>query len=339
MLEEIKKVLDLALKDSNIQSETDFSKLIRDELADTPNPEDNSFDKITSEDLNNLYEIRAKVLDWELGTGYLGFFAKNKGTRYTFTRRLEVMMKQMPPLGNKTVLEVGCGAGIISLELAKTAKKVVGIDVTETGLDFGRKLASALNYSHVEFKKGDAEHLEFEDESFDVIVCSEVLEHLLDPSKAVSEFHRVLKRDGTLIITTPCATSLSEIFLDFIRIFKRDLQVEKEKQFDKKAYLAMQREVQNISADKFIRVHKRFGYKRLVEKFNKQGFKVINAKGAVFAFPPHYQVFYRYCPSVVLPVVRGMEWLLNAVGVFQKFGSVTTSFLTYSHSENKLQNN
>lgn len=214
MLEEIKNVLAVALKNTNIKHEANFSQLIRNELADTPNIGD--FNKITPEDLNNLYEIRAKVLDWELGTGYLGFFAKNKGTRYTFTRRLEVMMNQMPSLENKTVLEVGCGAGIISLELAKTAKKVVGVDVTETALVFGRKLADLLGYSHVEFKKGDAENLEFEDESFDLIVCSEVLEHLLNTEKAISEFYRVLKKDGTLILTTPCATSLSEIFMDFM---------------------------------------------------------------------------------------------------------------------------
>jgi len=324
MLEEIENVLDLALKNSNIKSEANFSRLIRDELTDTPNSD--KFNKITNEDLNNLYEIRAKVLDWELGTGYLGFFAKNKGTRYTFTRRIEVMMKQMPPLENKTILEVGCGTGIISLELAKTARNVVGIDIAETALDFGRCLAESLGYTNVEFKKGDAKNLEFNDESFNVVVCSEVLEHLLDTEKAISEFHRVLNKEGTLILTTPCATSLSEMCMDFIRIFIKDMQVEKENQFDKKTYLAMNKEGKNMPPEKFLRVHKRFGYNNLVEMFNKQGFKVVDAKGAVFAFPPYYPVFYRYCPSVVLPIIRGVESLLNTADILKRFGSVSTCF-------------
>jgi ubiquinone biosynthesis O-methyltransferase len=324
MLEEIKNVLDSALKNSDIKHKAKFSQLIREELADMPNIDD--FNKITHEDLNNLYEIRAKVLDWELGTGYLGFFAKNKGTRYTFTRRLEIMMKLMPPLENKTVLEVGCGAGIISLELAKTSKKVVGIDVTETALDFGRKLASALNYSHVEFKKGDAEHLEFDDNSFDIVVCSEVLEHLIHPESAISEFHRVLKADGILLLTTPCATTPSEKFTDFVRIFIRRIQVEKEHQFDKKTYHAMKKKGNEISPEKFYRIHRRFGYSDLVKMFEQCGFKVLDAKGAIFAFPPLYSIFFRYCPFFLLPLIKKIEYGLNGLKIFQRFGSVTTCF-------------
>lgn len=327
MLEEIKNVLDTSLKNSNIQHIANFSQLIHEELVDTPNHDISEFNKITNEDLHNLYEIRAKVLDWELGTGYLGFFAKNKGTRYTFTRRLEVMLKQIPPLENKSVLEVGCGAGIISLELAKTARKVVGIDVTETALDFGRKLADLLGYSHVEFKKGDAENLEFEDASFDIIVCSEVLEHLLNPEEAISEFYRVLKANGILLLTTPCATTPSEKFTDFARIFIKRIQVEKEQQFDKKTYRAMKKKGMDVSPEKYYRIHRRFGYRDLVKMFELSGFKVLDSKGAIFAFPPHYPIFYRYCPFFLLPIIRWMESLLNRVNVFQRFGSVTTSFI------------
>ena len=49
---------------------------------------------------------------------------------------------------------------------------------------------------------GDAHNLPFENESFDMILCSEVLEHLIDPKKAISEMNRVLKFGGKLVLTT-----------------------------------------------------------------------------------------------------------------------------------------
>lgn len=330
MLNEIEKVLDTVIKNQKIKNKAEFTKMIRDELSSMSTAEID-FNEISSEDLNNLYEIRARVLDWELGTGYLGFFAKNKGTRYVFIRRLEILMKQMPSLEGKSVLEVGSGAGIISLELAKYAKKVIGIDVTGTALDFGIKLSKLLNYNHVEFKKGNAEQLEFEDSSFDIIICSEVLEHLLHPKKALLEFHRVLKKEGILILTTPCAVSPSEVFLDFLRIFKKDLQVEKEYQFDKKTYLGVTNEQKKVLPKKFFRIHRRFRYSNLIEEFRNRGFEVLDSKGAVIAFPPHFQVFYRFFPSFLLPVIKKIEGFFNWIGIFQRFGSVTTCFSLRKH--------
>ncbi len=59
------------------------------------------------------------------------------------------------------------------------------------------------------FKRGDAQNMPFKDEMFDTVVAGEVIEHLKTPDKFLKEAKRVLKRNGTLIITTPNKKSWS----------------------------------------------------------------------------------------------------------------------------------
>ncbi len=71
---------------------------------------------------------------------------------------------------------------------------------------------------------GDAHNLPFEDNKFDVILCTEVLEHLHTPSKAISEMKRVLKPKGKLILTTRFIFPLHDIPNDYFRYTKYGLK-------------------------------------------------------------------------------------------------------------------
>jgi len=101
-------------------------------------------------------------------------------------------------INGTTILDVGCGSGEM-LERLKD-KDVYGVDVGE---GFIRYCMSHCGYAKV--SKQSAEHLDFSSCSFEDVVCSEVIEHLDDPGKALREFHRVLKPNGRLILTTPRA--------------------------------------------------------------------------------------------------------------------------------------
>jgi hypothetical protein len=125
--------------------------------------------------------------------------------------------------------------------------------------------------------------------------------------------------------------------MSLVRIFNKHIESEKPIHFDKKAYLAMKRKEDKkfpefsktpgvLDDETFIRIHERFRYRDLITMFHNAGFAVEQAVGAVFAFPPHYQVFYRYCPASMLPFIRGLERLLNRVHLFRRFGAVTTCF-------------
>ena len=346
------------LRSAHVQSASLFGQVLRDELTEIPQLIPHTIPQNRS--LHELYELRARYLDWELGTGYLGFFAKNDGTRYTFTRRLEVVQQMLARYTegssnntnitngmyarddqhresdtlrftgekNRTlrILEIGCGAGLLCFDLAHSAKTVVGIDISHFVLDFANNVKEYLQCDNVFFQQGDAEHLAFADNTFDIVVCSEVLEHVLEPQRALAEMRRITKLDGTVILTTPCAISLSDVCMNLLRLICPSIESEKDVHFDKKTYLALQRQGKQHNTETFLRVHTRFHYKKLLTMIQHTGFEVQQAVGAVFAFPPHYQVFYRYCPAFLFPAIRAMEALLNRMHVFQRFGSVTTCF-------------
>ncbi|HDH96829.1 MAG TPA: class I SAM-dependent methyltransferase, partial [Proteobacteria bacterium] len=102
---------------------------------------------------------------------------------------------------DKVVLDLGCGCGYGTYELAEAgARLAVGIDNSDEAIRYAR---SRYRHRRSFFAVADALELPFGDDSFDVIVCMEVLEHLEDQKALLSEIARVLKGDGILLISTP----------------------------------------------------------------------------------------------------------------------------------------
>ena len=94
------------------------------------------------------------------------------------------------------VLDVGCGDGVISEPIAKLGNSLFSVDLpTITKLCLKRRISMVAS--------GDAEHLAFADGVFDVVLASEVVEHLWNPHAFFDEAYRVLKADGWLIVETP----------------------------------------------------------------------------------------------------------------------------------------
>lgn len=312
----------------------DFRRMIGDELAAIPGIL--QFRTLDDGRLQRLYELRAQYLDWELGTGYLGMFARHPGTRYTFIRRLEELLRMLPDIQPEfRILEVGCGAGLVCLKIAPLARLVVGIDVSPAALNFANRVKAHQGCANVIFQQASAERLAFRDQVFDVVLCSEVLEHLPHPEQALREMRRVTKPSGQVILSTPAAISLSDLCMAALRQCLPRIEAEKAIQFDKRTYLAVTRsrpaqpqeaaeELPDVRG--FLRIHVRFRHRALVELFRQASFGVEAEAGAVFAFPPHYQLVYRLCPLWCLSLIRYLEQLLNRVHVFQRVGAMTTCF-------------
>jgi len=110
------------------------------------------------------------------------------------------------------VLDLGCGEGRHSHGLHMLGGlKVIGVDLDEPSLEKAREGLKTLPppehdmSGSTRFETGDATKLRFEDDTFDAIICSEVLEHLPDYPAALAEIRRVLKPTGRLCISVPHA--------------------------------------------------------------------------------------------------------------------------------------
>ncbi|WP_281645497.1 bifunctional 2-polyprenyl-6-hydroxyphenol methylase/3-demethylubiquinol 3-O-methyltransferase UbiG [Parendozoicomonas sp. Alg238-R29] len=109
---------------------------------------------------------------------------------------------QRAGLAGKTVLDVGCGGGILSESMARRGAKVTGIDMGEAPLSVAR-LHGLESGVEVNYQQITAEQLaEDQPASFDVVTCLEMLEHVPDPSKVIAACAKLVKPGGHVFFST-----------------------------------------------------------------------------------------------------------------------------------------
>ena len=97
-----------------------------------------------------------------------------------------------------SILDVGCGEGFTLYRLKERGigTRLEGIEYLKDAIDLGKKM-----YPEIKITQGDIYKLPYEDNSFDLVLCTEVLEHLEDPAKALKELVRVSRR--YLVVSVP----------------------------------------------------------------------------------------------------------------------------------------
>ena len=100
------------------------------------------------------------------------------------------------------VLDVGCGPGTVTLDLARIVSSghVTGVDIASEVIDVARTFQRDCGVANVTFGVADVYGLAFEDESFDVVYAHQVTQHLSDPVAALGEMRRVLRAGGLLAV-------------------------------------------------------------------------------------------------------------------------------------------
>ncbi len=152
-------------------------------------------------DVKDFWE-RNLCLDKFLKSEYLTgeYFKESSRLRYKYHYHIPAAIKMLSASkpGGKT-LEIGVGMGDDTLLLCQNGFDVTGIDLTEKSIE---ATSARLNFHNLsaDLKTGDAEELEFDDETFDIVYSFGVLHHSPDTPKTVSEVHRVLKKDGIALI-------------------------------------------------------------------------------------------------------------------------------------------
>lgn len=136
---------------------------------------------------------------------------KNILQKLWHTQKLAQVLTLLPK-DTKKILDIGCSSAILTAEVAKARPKsqITGLDSYNAAIDFARK-----KYPHISFVVADAHHLPFPDQSFNLVICTETLEHVTDPTRVLDEMRRILTKNGRAIISMDSGSFLFKIIWYF----------------------------------------------------------------------------------------------------------------------------
>ena len=125
-----------------------------------------------------------------------------------FRRLLDLVLKF--DYRGAAALDVGCGGGILAEEFAGMGFRVTGIDPSEQSLHTARQHAQSMGLS-IQYQEGNGESISFADDTYPVVYCCDVLEHVRDLPKVISEIYRVTKPGGVFLFDTLNRTFVSKL--------------------------------------------------------------------------------------------------------------------------------
>jgi ArsR family transcriptional regulator len=103
----------------------------------------------------------------------------------------------IPPID---VADLGAGEGTLSQILAKSARKVIAVDISERMVEIGSQLAKDNGFKNLEYRLGDLEEPPIPDDSIDLAIFSQALHHANSPQRAIAAARRILHNGGRLVI-------------------------------------------------------------------------------------------------------------------------------------------
>lgn len=126
---------------------------------------------------------------------YKGGIFKNPAEEIYNALRIQTISEMLSIYNHENLLIAGCGRGK-DLEIAPSSCKIYAFDLSFNAV-------RQISNNDASLFVGDTLALPFPDNYFSTVVCSEVLEHIPDIKQAIQEFHRVLKKDGVLVVSSP----------------------------------------------------------------------------------------------------------------------------------------
>lgn len=158
------------------------------------------------EDHNLSFEkARESIYDqpfYPLVTHFTLAFQPSAVARMRFVRRIV----ESVPSSTANVADLGCGSGAMLCEVLRVRPtwSGYGLDISETAVNYARRLAAHKDVAaRAQFQTGCLMNLPFASRSLDVLIASEVVEHLPNPERVFDELSRVLAPGGLLLVTVP----------------------------------------------------------------------------------------------------------------------------------------
>ncbi|ARN85282.1 bifunctional 2-polyprenyl-6-hydroxyphenol methylase/3-demethylubiquinol 3-O-methyltransferase UbiG [Candidatus Nucleicultrix amoebiphila] len=177
-------------------------------------------DKKTSIDPNEIHKFEAMADDWWRPDGIhkpLHVFVpiRIKYIKETLIKELHLQSDSLSPFKNLKIADVGCGGGLLSEPLARLGAQVTGIDGGQKNIEVARMHAQEQDLSITYLCSTIEEVVQQQSATFDVIIASEIIEHVSDSQFFVDACSKALKPGGLLIISTLNRT-LKSYFLAII---------------------------------------------------------------------------------------------------------------------------
>jgi 2-polyprenyl-6-hydroxyphenyl methylase / 3-demethylubiquinone-9 3-methyltransferase len=168
---------------------------------------------------NTLYDSERESW-WQPDSALFMIQCSLNPARLAYARRKLFEELRLDPAG-KTALEVGCGGGMLCEEIARLGFQATGIDPSERSLQIARDHARSGSLQ-ISYQKGIGEALPFPDGAFDAVFCCDVLEHVRDLPRVVSEISRVLEPGGVFCYDTINRTLRSKLVaINISQVWKR----------------------------------------------------------------------------------------------------------------------
>lgn len=155
---------------------------------------------LSQEEINDIYS--SNYFEYEVAN-HENFFHLMKLSLQDVN--FEELAEKLP---SKNVLDIGCATGLLLNHLKGMGFHTTGVEICEASADY------AINTHGLNVHKKPLEEVGFEDESFSVVHLSHLIEHVPSPSSVLKEIHRILQKDGYMILTTPNEEGM------FSRIYK-----------------------------------------------------------------------------------------------------------------------
>lgn len=176
------------------------------------------------------------------------------------------------------ILDIGCHIGTDLFQLPKVNPnaKFWGIDISSDAISYAKKLAKLRGEKSIYFKVADANKpLPFPESYFDVVLASEVIEHLHYPQQFLKEVRRILKSSGNLIVSTPNDKSIVNKIARFLGI-KRLVEASRQMDFQRHGPAF---HLQPADWDHSAHISL-YGWSEWKKMFEKAGFKVDGIEGS-----------------------------------------------------------
>ncbi len=176
---------------------------------------DVSKNKTNKTELVNWYDMQANFESVKKS-----YLSKEAGKKYFYQRRFKEVVSMLPKKNVDSILEIGCGVGYYASYLSRKSKNVSSLDVSNEYIRRAKEyVLQTGNINNVNFSNISDFNLRDNKNKYEVLLCTEVLEHLENPYKTLDSYLNCIKAGGSVILSFPSKYSVDELFMKMYGLF------------------------------------------------------------------------------------------------------------------------